>query len=112
MSETAERSGLGGMCRRAWQLSSPDVHPHRTAPVLSVAALYPALFDGASTASVSPGVALGDGRVTRVAATVTSGAREHGFMFEMVRADAGKYRGCWVTKRLLPADSKWLASTP
>lgn len=31
------------------------------------------------------------------------------FVFSMERQTFGSYKGCWLTKSLLPADSKWLS---
>lgn len=30
------------------------------------------------------------------------------FVFNLERQSFGSYKGCWLTKSLLPADSKWL----
>jgi hypothetical protein len=39
---------------------------------------------------------------------VRGGGGETEFVFRMMLRQTGSKAGCWLTKQLLPADSKWL----
>lgn len=73
---------------------------------LNIAAVYPALF-GCSSFDVGPAVQQPDG-IVRIEAAVTNGSSFSRFIFFLVKAPFGKYKGSWMTKQLLPFGSKYL----
>lgn len=52
-----------------------------------------------------------DGDRARVDVRLTdiAGGETADFVFSMEKQNFGSYKGCWLTKSLLPADSKWLS---
>ena len=70
---------------------------------------YPQLFTLQRFEVVSERVAAG-GAAARVEADVwaAGAAAAERWVFDLENGEFGLKKGCWLTKRLLPADSKWL----
>jgi hypothetical protein len=74
---------------------------------LGIKATYPLLFRNDGFEVGTPAAPGPDGLVD-VRARVRGGGGETEFVFRMMMRQTGSKAGCWLTKQLLPADSKWL----
>ena len=75
---------------------------------LGIKAIYPELFRNDGFEVSAPAAAAGPDGLVDVRARVRGGAGDRDFVFRMMLRKTGSKAGCWLTKQLLPANSKWL----